>query len=165
LALAYIARGLSKPDDAPEKNQADNPNRILVFRFAAGKCEGRKSVRTEISDASVIKFLKRMPLSVTPDVRYFVVKGRLWRCTNPDLPDDTRQHLVVELMKARRQKGAALRAKDEVGIEAARAAIDAAKRKLGERGDVWWTDGARDWNRHLVKNTPYAEWFKENDGK
>jgi len=93
---------------------------------------------------------------VTPDGRYFVVKGRLWRCTNPDLPDDTRQHLVAELMKARRQKGTTLRAKDEEGIEAARAAIDAAKRKLGERGDVWWTDGAPDWNRHLARNTPYA---------
>jgi hypothetical protein len=24
---------------------------------------------------------------------------------------------------------------------------------------VWWSDGAPDWNRHLTKNTPYAEWF------
>jgi hypothetical protein len=67
---------------------------------------------------------------------------------------------VAELMNARRKKGAALRAKDQIGIETARAVIDAAKRKLGERGNVWWTDGASDWNRHLVRSTPYAEWFK-----
>jgi hypothetical protein len=100
-----------------------------------------------------------MPFAVTLDGRYIVVRGRLWRCTNPDLPENMRQHLVAELMKARRQKCAALRAKDQVGVKVARAAIDTAKRKLGERGDAWWTDGAPDWNRHLVKTTPYAEWF------
>jgi hypothetical protein len=88
-----------------------------------------------------------------------------WRCSNPDMPEDTRQRLVAELMKARRQKGAALRAKDQIDIEAARAVINDAKRKLGESGDVWWTEGAPDWNRHLVSNTPYAEWFKGIEGE
>jgi hypothetical protein len=32
------------------------------------------------------------------------------------------------------------------------------KEALGERGPVWWTDGAPDFNRKLVKNTPYADW-------
>ena len=41
---------------------------------------------------------------------------------------------------------------------AARKAADAAKVALGERGPVWWTDGAPDLNRHLAKNTPYAAW-------
>lgn len=49
-----------------------------------------------------------------------------------------------------------------------RARIDRAKRALGERGKPWWTDGAPDYNRHLVKNTPYATWFaaavKANSG-
>ncbi|CAN5132180.1 hypothetical protein BH09PSE2_BH09PSE2_04950 [soil metagenome] len=44
-------------------------------------------------------------------------------------------------------------------LRAARAEVDAAKRGLGERGPVWWTDGAPDLNRHMAKNTPYAEWF------
>ena len=39
------------------------------------------------------------------------------------------------------------------------AAVDRAKRALGERGAVWWTDGAPDFNRHLVKNSPYAAWY------
>ena len=24
---------------------------------------------------------------------------------------------------------------------------------------MWWTDGAPDYNRHMVRNTPYADWF------
>lgn len=39
--------------------------------------------------------------------------------------------------------------------------VDVAKHSLGERGAVWWCDGAPDLNRRLVKNTPYAHWFAE----
>lgn len=38
---------------------------------------------------------------VTPDGRYFVVKGQLWRCSNPSLEEDVRQRLVDALMAAR----------------------------------------------------------------
>ena len=41
----------------------------------------------------------------------------------------------------------------------AHATVDAAKVALGERGPVWWTDGAPDLNRHMARNTPYAAWF------
>jgi hypothetical protein len=41
----------------------------------------------------------------------------------------------------------------------ARAAVDAAKTALGERGPVWWTDGAPDYNRRMVKNSPYRDWY------
>ena len=98
---------------------------------------------------------------VTPDGRYFVVRGRLWRCTDPALPAEQRAAQVQCLMEARRAKGAAMRRGDRAAKEQARAAVDAAKHALGERGPVWWTDGAPDWNRYLVKNTPYAEWFAE----
>ncbi|WP_425351862.1 hypothetical protein [Rhizobium anhuiense] len=37
-----------------------------------------------------------------------------------------------------------------------RTAVDAAKIGLGERGPVWWTDGAPDLNRHLAKTTQYV---------
>lgn len=40
--------------------------------------------------------------AVTPDGRYFVVKGRLWRCSDPSLSEDERGRLVKELMNARR---------------------------------------------------------------
>ena len=92
---------------------------------------------------------------VTPDGRYFVVRGRLWRMSNPALSEEDRERLVRDLMAARR----AVRAKEPD----ARARVDAAKRALGERGPVWWDDGARDWNRHLAKNTPYADWHAALD--
>lgn len=37
---------------------------------------------------------------ITPDGRYCVVRGRLWRRANPDLPPDKRESLVRELMRA-----------------------------------------------------------------
>jgi hypothetical protein len=37
--------------------------------------------------------------------------------------------------------------------------VNAAKYGLGERGPVWWSDGASDLNRHLVRDTGYAAWF------
>ncbi len=91
----------------------------------------------------------------TPDGRYFIVAGRLWRSTNPALPEAERQRLVDQLMDARRAVKDAKGGKGD--LKAARAAVDAAKVALGERGPVWWDDGAPDYNRHLAKNTPYAQ--------
>jgi hypothetical protein len=96
---------------------------------------------------------------VTPDGRYFVVGGRLWRTSNPSLAPEVRQALVDRLMRARRQVGVAKKAGDPDAERAARAEVDAAKRELGERGPVWWLDGAPDFNRRMAKNTPYADWF------
>ena len=95
----------------------------------------------------------------TPDGRYFVVKGRLWRTSNPHLALEARQEFVDQLMTARRQVGLALKAGDKDAERQARAAVDEAKRALGERGPVWWTDGTPDFNRRMVKNTPYADWY------
>ena len=44
-------------------------------------------------------------------------------------------------------------------LAAARRSVDKAKVGLGERGPVWWTDGSPDLNRHMARNTPYADWF------
>jgi len=95
---------------------------------------------------------------VTEDGRYFMVRGRLWRCSNPDLESDKRSELVRQLMQARRAMGIARRDGDRLAGAEAKAAVDLAKRALGERGPPWWTDGAPDYNRHLAKNTPYAAW-------
>ena len=43
----------------------------------------------------------------TPDGRYFVSKGRLWRKTNPRLEDSERRAAVKALMQARRAVGQA----------------------------------------------------------
>ncbi len=96
----------------------------------------------------------------TSDGRYFVVKGRLWRCSNPELSEEERSSLVKDLMSARRAVRHALENDDETVLKEARQHVNAAKVALGERGAVWWTDGAPDFNRKLVKNTPYAEWYE-----
>ncbi|HEX8382541.1 MAG TPA: hypothetical protein VF592_04105 [Sphingomonas sp.] len=96
---------------------------------------------------------------VTPDGRYFVVRGRLWRCSDPALSPERRAALVRDLMDARRRVGSSLKAGDADAERAARADVHRAKLALGERGPVWWADGAADWNRHMAKNTPYADWW------
>ncbi len=102
-----------------------------------------------------------MKYPITPDGRYFLVRGCLWRCSNPTLAEDVRAALTRELMAARMAKGRAMRAGDSDGKEAARQRVDAAKVALGERGPPWWTDGAPDYGRRMARNTPYADWFGE----
>jgi hypothetical protein len=94
----------------------------------------------------------------TPDRRYFVVRGRLWRLSNPGLEPENHEQLVKELMSARRDIRAATTSKERVS---ARLRVDRAKRGLGERGDVWWSDGSPDYNRKLAVKTPYASWFTQ----
>lgn len=75
----------------------------------------------------------------TPDGRYFVARGRLWRKSNPALAEDERVRLVRELMSARRA------VRDARGNGAAmadaRERVDQAKIALGERGPVWQRAG------------------------
>jgi len=94
---------------------------------------------------------------MTADGRYLIVRGRLWRATNPNLSGKKRAALVRALMDARRAVKAASRDGSAARLAAARAAVDAAKVALGERGPPWWKDGAKDFNRYLLKNTPYAK--------
>lgn len=96
----------------------------------------------------------------TPDGRYFVVKGRLWRCSDPSLEPDVRERLVKRLMAARRAVRAAKAAEDSAALERARDEVDTAKVALGERGAAWWDDGAPDFNRYKVVNTPYRHWYE-----
>lgn len=68
---------------------------------------------------------------------------------------------MSDLVSARR---AVLDSKGDIDATvAARKRVDAAKIGLGERGPVWWDDGAPDYNRKLVRNSPYLEWFSGID--
>ncbi|AZQ78027.1 DUF3253 domain-containing protein [Flaviflexus ciconiae] len=82
--------------------------------------------------------MKRTGLEMTEDGRYIVVKGRRWRASDPSIPEELKDELVRELMRARRAiKG---------GDMSARARVHAAKTALGERGEPWWeqtADGRR----------------------
>ena len=95
----------------------------------------------------------------TPDGRYIIVRGRLWRAANPGLPSTVREALVDRLMAGRRAVARARADNDSEALAAARAKVDAAKVALGERGPVWWTDGAPDLNRRMARNSPYGAWF------
>ena len=99
----------------------------------------------------------------TPDGRYIIVRSRLWRASNPALPEEERQRLVDALMDARRAVGAALKADDPAAEEAARARVHAAKMMLGERGPVWWNDGAPDENKRRLASSSYAAWWASLD--
>lgn len=59
-------------------------------------------------------------------------------------------------MQARRAVG---QASSDPAITEARARVDEAKRALGERGPVWWTDGAPDESQRAPENSSYAEWW------
>jgi hypothetical protein len=100
-----------------------------------------------------------MNYPVTPDGRYFVVRGRLWRTTHPSLSAERRADAVSALMTARRDVRAALQAQNTSALADARARVDAAKHALGERGPVWWDDSAPDFNRRMARNTPYRAWY------
>ncbi|RYE59688.1 MAG: hypothetical protein EOP20_04565 [Hyphomicrobiales bacterium] len=97
----------------------------------------------------------------TPDGRYFVVRGRLWRKSNPDLQPEVQEALVRRLMEARRGLRGRRSAEER---RMAREQVDDAKRALGERGPVWWNDGAPDFNRKMAVNTPYRAWFQALGG-
>ena len=78
---------------------------------------------------------------------------------NPDLDEAVRADLVRRLMTARRAVRSAKQASDKKAEVAAHKAVDTVKQALGERGPVWWRDGSPDLNRHMAKNTPYADWY------
>lgn len=98
---------------------------------------------------------------VTPDGRYFVVRGRLWRMSDPRLAQHRREELVDGLMASRRAVAVARTAGDKGSEDAAHAEVDRLKRALGERGPVWWGDGAPDLNRHLARTGLYADWYRD----
>jgi len=67
-----------------------------------------------------------------------LIAGRRWRVSDPGLDESVRQHLVDELMDARRGVKAALSRFDEQAERLARARVNDAKVALGERGPKWW---------------------------
>jgi hypothetical protein len=76
----------------------------------------------------------------------------------PGVDEATRDHLVKETHVGA-ESGPRCRNATPKTVTDARRRVDKAKVVLGERGPIWWTDGAPDYNTHMVKNTPYADWF------
>lgn len=104
--------------------------------------------------------MKRVAYPTTPDGRYFVARNRLWRCTDPRLDESERRSWVAALMSARR----AIRDADgQAQTRDARQRVQQAKEALGERGPVWWDDGAPDETRLAPVNSSYADWWANLD--
>ncbi|MDF6023017.1 hypothetical protein [Streptomyces sp. JH34] len=76
----------------------------------------------------------------TPDGRYIVVKGRKWRATDPEIPEEVAALLRRHLMAARRAVAASRRREDTAAEKRARSRVHAAKVALGERGTPWWEE-------------------------
>jgi hypothetical protein len=76
---------------------------------------------------------------------------------NPGLGETERAELVGRLMEARRPVRGARKAADPEAEAMAHRAVDQVKQALG--GPVWRGDGSPDLNRHMAKNTLYAEWY------
>lgn len=98
---------------------------------------------------------------VTPDGRYFVIRGKLWRMSDPSIDPQRKSALVHGLMDARRAVNQAKSTGDQQAEAQAHEAVDRAKRELGERGPVWWEKSEPDLNRTMVKNSPYAAWYAQ----
>ncbi|WP_200947195.1 hypothetical protein [Rhizobacter sp. Root404] len=82
-----------------------------------------------------------------------MVRGRLWRKFNPELPQAERRRHVDALMHARRM----LRGNVPPVVRSmASLLVDEAKTALGKRGNVWWTDDAPDYNRKMATCTFFA---------
>lgn len=101
------------------------------------------------------KTCKAAPL-VTPDGRYIVVGGVLWRRSDPTLPAARKKRLLSELGRARNAVKQAKREGDDTMLRQARKRVDRAKRALGERGPVWWDDGAPDLTGTPTERTSYG---------
>ncbi|GAB2776883.1 hypothetical protein GCM10027020_32780 [Nocardioides salsibiostraticola] len=71
----------------------------------------------------------------TDDGHYFVIDGRRWRATDPDIPEERRAELTRILMAWRRDVKSTRGTDQE---KRSRAGVQAAKVALGERGDRWW---------------------------
>jgi hypothetical protein len=96
---------------------------------------------------------------VTPDGRYFVVRGKLWRMANPNLSAEARSAFVSELMAARSAVRSAKLAGDQAAEAAGHHAVDVVKRNSANEVRYGGPMDP-DLNRRMVRTTPYAAWFQ-----
>lgn len=82
--------------------------------------------------------------ATTDDERYFLHGGRRWRRADPSLPDDVGRRLLSHLGRARAEVKKHKLAGEDKELAAARARVQLAKTGLGERGDPWWEQTARE---------------------
>lgn len=87
----------------------------------------------------------------TADGHYFVIDGRRWRATDPDIPEERRAELTRILMAWRRDVKSTRGTDRE---KRSRAGVQAAKVALGERGDPWWEQSDAERRRRWSADVP-----------
>ena len=102
--------------------------------------------RAEYSRISLVRARMTNPIAVSPSER-----GGSFRSVNGLAQTFSSGEVAMCALPPRQH--------DEKAEARAHKAVNAAKVALGERGPVWWDDGAPDFNRHMARNTPYSEWF------
>ncbi|TSI14928.1 biopolymer transporter Tol [Brevibacterium aurantiacum] len=70
--------------------------------------------------------------------KWMVIKGRKWRRTDPELPEEMVAELKSHLGTARNAVRTAQKTGTDEEVSAARNRVSIAKHGLGERGDYWW---------------------------
>jgi uncharacterized lipoprotein YmbA len=120
-----------------EKGKKKKTTTVRKESDAAGK--GAQQTGARGVAASAVAGKKKV-VEKTPDGHHVLIDGRRWRATDPNIPEELRQQLVNELMRARRDVGRALRAGDAEAVSEARSRVHACKVALGERGAKWWDE-------------------------
>jgi hypothetical protein len=156
-----MPRCIAPPLSAATASAGKTKNSTVAFGWLIERAPPSLNLRNSVSVSGLNQSRPADSAFLTPDGRYIVVRGRLWRATNPNLTAQERRSLTASLMEARRSVGVAKRKNDVALPRAARQEVQAVKVALGERGPVWWDDRSPDYNRRLVKNTPYAQWYAE----
>lgn len=82
--------------------------------------------------------------SPTDDEKFFTVRGRRWRRTDPALAAEVVEQLKSHLGRGRSGVRAGKKAQDTEAVAAARRTVGLAKHGLGERGAPWWELSERD---------------------
>jgi hypothetical protein len=101
----------------------------------------------------------------TEDGHYFIVDGRKWRATDPNIPEQLEKQLVSVLMNARRDVAKANRKDDKTLEEDARQRVSDAKIALGERGAVWWESYSDEDLRTRLRSTILTLLRHREEGK
>ena len=135
-ARAGAAKGDAKKADAAKAG---------AKKTGAAKVGAKKAGAKQTGAAKAGAGKRRV--EVVDGGRYVLIDGRRWRATDPSIPEEERQRLVGELMRARRDVGSALRAGDRDAEREARGRVNSAKVALGERGEKWW-------EREAAKKSP-----------
>jgi len=91
---------------------------------------------------------------ITQDGRYIIANGVLYRTPNPNLTDE--QILKLSKIVSLTRKEYHFPRK---GLSKKHLRENLRDVEKDRSGEIWWTDGAPDYNRTRLSKSPYYEWY------